>query len=260
MGYIYLIRSTKTIRVYVGQTIGTVEHRFYEHKQCALRLLRSREEELDVKSIQFSYLYNAMVHHGIDTFTVEILIEVENSKLDDHEIAFIKQFDSLAPNGYNLTTGGSANYRHSEVTKRLMSQQKLANVDAVRNEKLRGLPGHTAYRNYPEKGEEILINGHPLCDYATFSARTYGSFEDAKVAVIEFIKDLEEKGVKYTPKKDPDLPVGVSRIPGGYRVNKVHKGVNYDYKAKSKRDSDEQRKQKALAWYHALMERLGLEH
>ena len=52
---------------------------------------------------------------------VEVLLECSNADLDFYETAMIKAYDSLAPRGYNLTSGGEGNKQFSEETR-----QKLA--------------------------------------------------------------------------------------------------------------------------------------
>lgn len=47
-----------------------------------------------------------MLADGLENFTFEVIEEVDNSLLNDREIFWIKECNSLSPNGYNLTTGG----------------------------------------------------------------------------------------------------------------------------------------------------------
>ncbi len=192
-----------------------------------------------------------MAKHGIDNITIEQLAEVDNEKLDDEEIKYIAQYKCLAPNGYNLTTGGSLNSKHSELTIELMKKTKHANVDKHRNEKLIGLPAKVAYRDNPES---IRINDHPLCHSKVFRVSEYGTFDKTKEAVIEFIKNLETSKVAYVKK---ELPPGLVKTPKGYRVNKVHKGKNYDKRFEVKTKTDEENKQAAVMHYNKLIESLN---
>jgi len=52
-----------------------------------------------------------MNKYGIDKFHIEILKECPNNELNDYEKAYIKEYNSVAPNGYNLTYGGDGNIR-----------------------------------------------------------------------------------------------------------------------------------------------------
>jgi group I intron endonuclease len=70
-------------------------------------------------------LANARLKYGWDNFTHEILME--NLSLDDAnhwEPALILENNTLAPNGYNLMTGG-CNSQHTEDTKVKISTDKL---------------------------------------------------------------------------------------------------------------------------------------
>jgi group I intron endonuclease len=107
MGFIYSLISPSGKR-YIGQTTRCIEKRFDEH--CR------RKDSL--------YLYNAIEKYGPKSFQKEILLECENEMLDVHEINFIKEFNTLYPNGYNIRTGGSSGL-HCDASKEKMRQSKL---------------------------------------------------------------------------------------------------------------------------------------
>lgn len=44
--------------------------------------------------------------YGIDKFHIEIVEECSEEELNEKEIYYIKKFNSLSPNGYNMTAGG----------------------------------------------------------------------------------------------------------------------------------------------------------
>jgi group I intron endonuclease len=100
-GYIYKIFNDVNDKVYIGQTIRTIEIRWKEH--C-------NNSEL------FDYcLYKSIRKHGINKFHVVCVekIEIKNktdliTKLDEREIYWIKYYDSFK-NGYNETIGGKDN-------------------------------------------------------------------------------------------------------------------------------------------------------
>ena len=94
MGYIYKITNNINGKVYIGQTIGTIEKRFNEHKRDA------------IKGCQYS-LHRAMRKYGIDSFSVEEIEECPEEELNDREIYWISFYDSYYQ-GYNMTIGGSA--------------------------------------------------------------------------------------------------------------------------------------------------------
>ena len=72
------------------------------------------------------YLNRAIIKYGEEQFTVEELFYGDVNLLDVYEKKFIKIYNTLAPNGYNLQSGGT-NTKHSEETciKRSISMKKL---------------------------------------------------------------------------------------------------------------------------------------
>jgi hypothetical protein len=89
-GIIYKI-SSPSGKVYVGQTIRSFEKRMQEHR--------------DSKS-KCSAVRNAIDKYK-DQMKYEIVEDnVPQEQLDEREIHWIKELNSLAPNGYNLNTGG----------------------------------------------------------------------------------------------------------------------------------------------------------
>lgn len=110
MGFIYKITSP-SYRVYVGQTIKTIEKRWKEHIEDATNINKDHCKALN----------KAIRKYDINDFTIEMLIECDNKLLDEYEIKFINEFNSLTPNGYNIKLGGSS-AKHSEETKLKISE------------------------------------------------------------------------------------------------------------------------------------------
>jgi hypothetical protein len=97
-GIIYKITSPSG-KVYVGQTIQEFKHRIRSHQR---------------KDSKCTLLKRAIQKYG-DEMKYEIVEEdVPQEHLDEREIYWINELHSLAPNGYNLNTGG--NYK-KEITK-----------------------------------------------------------------------------------------------------------------------------------------------
>lgn len=98
---IYKVTNMVNGKLYIGQTTRTLEQRWREH--CC-------------SSSQCTYLHNAIVKYGKENFKIEqIDIALDQEELDYKEQQYIKCYDTLVPNGYNLTTGGNADKRYSEV-------------------------------------------------------------------------------------------------------------------------------------------------
>jgi group I intron endonuclease len=109
MGRIYLIKNHITGKVYVGQTRYTLQHRLTQHIEQAGK--------------DNSVLHKSMKKHGVENFTIELLENVENNKLNEREIYWIAKYNSIIPNGYNMTAGGGgiSGYRHTSIVKKRIS-------------------------------------------------------------------------------------------------------------------------------------------
>lgn len=93
---IYKITSKTTGKIYVGQSIN-IKKRFYEHTYQAFN-----RNELGYNSI----LHQAMRKYGAEDFSFEIIEECSVDQLDEREKYWIKELNTLSPNGYNILAGG----------------------------------------------------------------------------------------------------------------------------------------------------------
>lgn len=110
---IYAFRNKKNGRVYVGQS-----------KQVLTR--KRQHERGDTKNS--TRFHNAMNKHGADGFDFVILEYCEVELLDEREVHWIIQLNSLYPNGYNLTTGGGALHQHHEETRKKFSENQKKKI------------------------------------------------------------------------------------------------------------------------------------
>lgn len=96
-GFIYIIKNTNNQKVYIGQTSRTIQDRWEQHKNAAIR-----------GEQQGIILYNAMRKYGVQTFYVSKLEEVDLKDINEKEKYWIKYYDSFytTGKGYNLTEGG----------------------------------------------------------------------------------------------------------------------------------------------------------
>ena len=100
-GIIYKI-SSPSGKVYVGQTMRSFQKRIRQHKS---------------KHSYCTYLKRAIQKYG-DEMKYEIIEEdVPHDQLDEREIYWIKELNSLAPTGYNCTTGGQFKTEYSQKSK-----------------------------------------------------------------------------------------------------------------------------------------------
>jgi len=217
-------------------------------------------EGINYRHIKGNILYNAMADHGIDKFTIEIIGEFNDEKLNAAEDANIVKYNTISPNGYNSTSGGNSKYRHREESIELMKQSKRDNIDNIRNEILQGLPPYTAYGIKKGYGEFIRFQKHPLCGDKYFYVKTYGSLENAKKSALEFFNELTKTGEKYTrPKKDPKLPKGLKETKKGYKMDKHIVGKAYRANFEFEENTREENRRLTIEHYENLMKTIEIQ-
>ena len=85
-----MLKNKKNGKIYVGQTIRSIENRFEEHR--AGRSSRCRA------------IYNAIQYHGWDNFEKDYY-ECPDEDLNFDEELLVREMGTLSPNGYNLMEG-----------------------------------------------------------------------------------------------------------------------------------------------------------
>jgi group I intron endonuclease len=120
MGFIYRITNIENQLIYIGQTTQTNPNaRWLGHKR-AVRYGNG-----------CPVLSNAIKHYGIEKFKFEVILTCPNEDLDHHEIEYIKEYNTLVPNGYNVQEGGNFGgmfngHHHTEEAKRCLSEKSAA--------------------------------------------------------------------------------------------------------------------------------------
>lgn len=95
MGFIYLLKNKNNGKCYVGQTRQKVEKRWRDHRRPAEN--------------NKTCIANAVRLHGWGSFEPTVICEIPNEELDTRETLEIKERNTIAPNGYNLASGGGTN-------------------------------------------------------------------------------------------------------------------------------------------------------
>ena len=111
---IYAFRNILDGKVYVGQT---------KH----VRTRKKQHERGDTNNSR--RFHNAMKKHGAEAFEFIVLEYCLEQNLDEREVYWIGELNSLYPNGYNLSSGGGALRTHHAETRKKMSdnmKQKYA--------------------------------------------------------------------------------------------------------------------------------------
>jgi group I intron endonuclease len=102
---IYCITHKENNKQYIGQSVDCFE-RWKQHQT-------PKKGSTGIKA--------AIMKHGINSFTFEVLEECSKDLLNEREVYFIAEKKTLSPLGYNLTSGGSAPTETSKETKEKMS-------------------------------------------------------------------------------------------------------------------------------------------
>lgn len=108
MGVIYKWTNKVNGKSYIGQTINE-EGRKKDH----------------INGRYKCYFHDAIKKYGLENFDYEVLEQIEESKLSEREIYWIKYFDTYN-NGYNLTEGGEGtrgfSYKLTDEQKKKISE------------------------------------------------------------------------------------------------------------------------------------------
>lgn len=118
--YIYKISNNFDENLYVGFTSRSIEERWKQH------VYLSNKSE--------SFLHRAIKKYGIDNFKIEVIAKSSNIEYcrDVLEPYYIKQYNSYAPNGYNMTLGGEGtlgySFLHSDQTREKIRNSHLGKI------------------------------------------------------------------------------------------------------------------------------------
>lgn len=110
---IYLRRNAINGKCYVGQTS---DFKYREYQWHCLKMLYAN-----------NHINEDRVKYGLDNWSVEILGEIDNQEEAwELEQRFIKEYNTIYPNGYNITKGGSGpnGCKRSEETRRKIAEAK----------------------------------------------------------------------------------------------------------------------------------------
>ena len=194
---IYKITNISNGKIYVGQAVSHIlNHKRYRPYGHEGRFRCHISEAFSSKKNQSHYLNNAIRKYGVDDFVVELIECCEIDKSDEREIHYIKEFNSLYPNGYNLKNGGSV-FTHSHESKKRVSNGVLNYFKDKKYER---------FKDIKQIDDDIEKYIKPLKKYneqygwyvyidrikADFGG-VHISLEKSKISAIEFIQNLKNQ-------------------------------------------------------------------
>lgn len=112
---IYRITNNTNNKIYIGIT-QNIEKRWTDHKRDAIKKYKNR----------FYAFQAALSKYGEENFTWEVIAECANLKDANYlETSFIKEYNSLVPNGYNIKDGGGSNKLHQLSKDKIREKLKI---------------------------------------------------------------------------------------------------------------------------------------
>ena len=163
-----MLRNKINGKIYIGQTIRSIEERFKEHQKESNGCVAIR---------------NAIQYHGWCNFEKD-LYECPDEDLNFDEELLIREMGTLSPHGYNLMEGGGACGKRSEETKQKNreAQQKY-------------------HEDNPEAGKE---HGEKMKKYYKEHSEARRKLSDGKGQNKPFDVTNKQKLISIKQKYDPE--------------------------------------------------------
>ena len=194
---IYKITNISNGKIYVGQAVSHIlNHKRYRPYGHEGRFRCHISEAFTTKKNQSHYLNNAIRKYGVTDFMVELIECCELEKADEREIHYIKELNSLFPNGYNLKNGGSV-FTHSDESKKRLS---IGVVNYFKDKKAERFKDIKQIDDDIEKYIKPLNRSNEQYGWYVYIDRIKADFggvhiplEKSKKDAIEFINNLKNR-------------------------------------------------------------------
>jgi hypothetical protein len=186
MGLIYKLTSPEG-KSYIGQTVQSFKKRMngHVHGKSYCRVLKCAIDE-----------------YGFDNFEKQVLWEGENELISEKEKYYIKYFNTMHPNGYNLSSGGGRGEHRCQNTIKLMTENQRKNAK-LKNDGLLG---------YIHENKSKIDGRTTSWTLKTNKCGSLGNFkteEDAKCFQIEYSRYPQKYLDTYSKKRVPNGEGGV---------------------------------------------------
>jgi len=200
---IYLITNKNNNKMYIGQTTS-----YYPCGRKGGYLYRWKRHIRNSKNniYETKALTNAIKKYGEKSFKVELLLLCDKNKADYFECRFIKLYNTICPNGYNIESGGTKNKKlHLNTRKiissknrfRYMSKKNINKVKCLLEDlKIEKLPMGIQYSNDTKKKYEgFVVSIIPKKSF-TAKSRTLKEKLQQALKYYELIKNNDKNGIK----------------------------------------------------------------
>jgi hypothetical protein len=154
----------KPDKCYIGQTTAKPNRRF-------------RKSSTDYRGYKNCVAFhNALQHYTWNGFTTEILCECESQEeLNRMEEFYIKKFNSIAPNGYNLNSIIEGSVKLSEETKKKIGEKQKAYSASLKERPVSATrKPHIFINNIEHKNCSKCKQDKPLSEFGSYKTRWDG--------------------------------------------------------------------------------------
>jgi group I intron endonuclease len=216
---IYKIINLSNGKIYVGQAVSHIlNHKRYRPYGHEGRFRCHVSEAFSTKKNQSHFLNNAIRKYGVADFVVELIECCEISNADEREIYYIKELNSLYPNGYNLKNGGSV-FTHSDESKKRVSNGVLNYYKDKKYERFKDIK---YIDDDIEKYIKPLKRNNEQYGWYVYIDRIKADFggvhiplDKSKISAIEFIQNLKNHLAKHLDAGiplEPSLPLSIGNF------------------------------------------------
>ena len=208
---IYKITNLTTYKKYIGQAVSHIlnNNKYKPHGHQG-RFRQHISEAFSKKKNQCHYLNNAIRKYGVEDFDVELIEYCDINKVDEREKYYIKKFNTLFPNGFNLKNGGSNVFTHTDESKKRVSNGVInyfKNKKFERFKNIKKIDDDIEKYIKPLNRDKIQYGWYVYIDRikADFGG-THISLESSKKNAVEFILELKNRLAKYLEAGNPLEP------------------------------------------------------
>jgi hypothetical protein len=184
IGDIYCITSPSG-KKYIGQAV-----KYLKNGKKWGYLSRWKEHIRDSTGKNYCRLLNNAINkYGHENFVIELIKECPVEELNHYESLYIKEYNSLNPNGYNLTTGGD-NYIQDESTQELKrismigkNKGKIYPKRIRKREEDNTLPKYIRYYSDISGKQGYRVASHPSLKSKSFLSKLLTMEEKLELAI-----------------------------------------------------------------------------
>ena len=175
--FIYKITNLINGKIYIGQTTKSIDIRWKQHCKA---------------NSYCNYLKNAIQKYGKENFTIEEIDGANSlSELNYLEKHYICKFNSLAPNGYNLQSGGN-NKLHHNITKNKLSK--------IRSNYYKNHPSAVSKQVINVKTKQLFNTCIEAADFYNIKQQTLSTYLSGKIG--------NPTNLRYVENDKSKVPIG----------------------------------------------------